>query len=578
MNYYSRCFSVLPLLFLSANLLPGQFTNVLTSRNNTWRDGLNSTETILNQAAIKKNSFGKVCSTAPGAIDGQIFAQPLVVTGTITGYNHVVYVETMADTLYLIDGDSPDCAVIKQISLLQPQEEAVQCADVGSGMCSAFKSTIGILGTPVIDIATNTIYLVTWTKSTAGTCPISNAHSCFVHRLHAMDITTGAEKYNGPFTFPSVTIGISKFTSFNHLQRPGLLLLPNIESNRDSAVYVAFSSMVGSGELAKSIPNGWLFSVDAYDLSAAERMVAWTTTPSGEGGGIWMSGAGLAAGVDKKGGNQHIYVSTGDGTFDAEIGGANYGDSFVELTTNLTVAGYFTPYRQYCDDIADLDLGSGGVMLIANGAGSSTLDFALANGKDGNLYVLDRSDPGGYAGPAGNICLTPAGLDWNHETVAASTKLFYSTPAYWHGNVYSVANNSPLQKYTIGKNCAPGPLCQIAKANSSFNFGYGPAPVVSSNGNTRGTAIVWSLNGTGPSTATAVLRAFDAEHVAASNTLPELWNSKQCPARDRPGNASKFAVPTVANGRVFVGTRDPTDTAKSRGQLDIFGAVTTACK
>ncbi len=488
----------------------------------------------------------------------------------------MVYVATAQDSVYFIDGDSQDCAVIKQIPLLPQSEQPVVCTKVGSQTCGSFNSTIGIIGTPVIDTTTRTIYLVTWSESTAGNCTTTNAHSCFVHRLHALDIATGAEKNNGPVVIPSVTMGQSKFSSFNHIQRPGLLLLPNIESNSDSAVYVGFSAINGGGIKGESIPNGWLFRFDANDLSTPVR--AWTTTPNGEGGGIWMSGDGLAAGLDRAGGKRHIYLSTGDGTFDAESGGSDYGDSFVELTTNLVVDGYFAPYRQYCDDINDVDLGSGGVMLIPPGIGSDTVDFALSNGKDGNLYVMDRASPGGYAGPTGSICPTPAGPDLNYQTIAASTNPFYSTAAYWRGYIYSVANKSPLKKYAIGKACNPGPICKTPKATTSYDFGYGPAPVVSANGTTPGTAIVWSLFGFGPSTEPAMLHAMDAEHATPSNTIPELWNSTQCPNRDRPGNAIKFATPTVANGRVFIGTLDPTDPTNTRGQLDVYGPITTPCQ
>jgi len=578
--HFLQWFSILPLMLLSTGLLHGQSTNVLTWRNDNRRDGRNSTETTLTQATVTSSNFGKICSTAPGAIDGQIFAQPLVVTGSIPGYNHVVYVETQNDTVYFIDGDSANCAVIKQISLLQSQEEPVQCHDVGGKDCFTVNPIIGILGTPVIDTSTNTMYVESWTESTAGKCATNKTRSCFSHHLHALDITSGAEKYHGPVTIPSVTIGESTFFPIKEIQRAGLLLLPRVEANGHSAVYVAFSSMDGSGVLGKSIPNGWVFSFDAKNLSAAP--VAWTTTPDGEGGGIWMSGAGLAAGVDKSGGNTYIYVATGDGTFDAENGGSDYGDSFVKLTTSLTVSDYFTPYNQYCDDINDVDLASGGVMLIPNGTASNTIDFALANGKDGNIYVMDRANPGGYQGPNLNTCPT-SGTNLNYETFSASDKRFYSTGAFWNNHLYSVANGSPLRTYKISPSCDPAPICETPSGSSSIKFGYGPVPVISSHDNTTGTAIVWAINGNGwpgpkPTLlpAPAVLYAFDAEHITA-HTLPELWDSTQCPARDGAGNATKFAVPTVANGRVFMGTMDPTDPTNTRGELDVYGVTSNPC-
>lgn len=299
-----------------------------------------------------------------------------------------------------------------------------------------------------------------------------------------------------------------------------------------------------------------------------------------------MSGTGLAAGIDQAGGHQYIYLATGDGTFDAESGGSDYGDSFVKLTTGLSVSSYFTPYSQYCDDIGDRDLGSGGVMLIPNGAGSSVLYFALANGKDGTIYVMDRASPGGYAGPAGTLCPAAAGADLNQQSVAATTHQFYSTGAFWNQKLYAVANNAPLQKYKIsGAACNPGPVCQTAIASSTASFGYGPAPVISSDGDKTGTAIVWVINAHGwPSYSNpdappmpAVLYALDAEHVSPPATIPVLWNSAQCPGRDAAGNATKFATPTVANSRVFIGTMDPTDASNTRGELDIYGANSNPC-
>jgi len=582
---FSRWHYFLPLMVLSATLLPAQSTNVVTWHNNNLRDGLNSTETSLTQANVSKKTFGKICSTAPGAIDGQIFAEPLVVAGGIKGYSQVVYVATMNDTVYFIDGGSTDCAVIQSFSLLQPHEQAVACTDVGDKTCGTFDPMIGIVGTPVINYGTNTMYLVTWTESTAGKCSITKGPACFFHRLHALDISTGAEKFNGPVTIPTVTIGNSKFTSFNHIQRPGLLFLENMPGNENNAVYVAFSSMDGGGTVGKSVPNGWVFSFNSVDLAAPP--LAWTTTPTGEGGGVWMSGAGLAAGIDfGPEEDTYIYVSTGDGTFDAEDGGSNYGDSFVKLTTSLTVSSYFTPYRQYCDDIGDGDLGSGGVMLIPNMVGSSRMVFAIANGKDGNLYVMDRTNPGGYAGPAGNICPKPAGPNLNLETLPASTQEFYSTGAYWSQNLYSMANSSPLQRYGISTTaCTPGPVCKLPAASSVTKFRYGSVPVISSNDDQTGTAIVWAINGNGwPNgnakvvPVTAVLYAYDAEHITVPNTIPLLWDSSQCPTRDRAGNATKFAVPTVANGRVFMGTMDPSDDTNTMGRLDVYGPTSGACK
>jgi|SRR5579872_928378 len=581
-NHYLHLPIVL-LTILASNVLQAQ-TTVTTWHNNNWRDGENSTETILNQANVKlnknsSNQFGKVCSTATGAIDGQLYAQPLVTGATITGYTHVVYLVTQNDTVYAIDGDSagPNCTVIAKQSLLGVNQGPAKCGDIGGKQCGTIAPIVGILGTPVIDTTTNTIYLVSEIESTASGCTTNPPPSCFSHWLHALDLNLTAltEKYNGPVQIAgSYTSGGSTvmFDSSTHIQRPGLLLLPNVESNGHSAVYIAFSMMDG----APLGPNGFVFGYDAQNLTAVPKIYATTVTSSGRAG-IWQSGAGLAAAIDKTGGSTYLYFNTGDGAFD---GVANFGDSFVKLTTSLTLSGSFTPYTQACMLQTDEDFGSGGVMLIPNGIGSTTADFAVSSGKDGNIYVMDRSNPGGYNGTP-----TCTGTNNNFETFQASTGKFYSTAAFWDQNLYAVANGSALNKYKIAPapTCSPAPICTTPSATTGVTFGYGIVPSTSSNGDTNGTAILWIVNGNGwvpgkGSFAKAVIYGFDAQNPTGSGWTA-LWNSNECPTRDKPGYSSKFSVPTIANGRVFVGTIDPNgEPSYQNGELDIYGLLTnTTC-
>ena len=198
--------------------------------------------------------------------------------------------------------------------------------------------------------------------------------------------------------------------------------------------------------------------------------------------------------------------------------------------------------------------------------------------------MTNRASLGGYAGPSGEVCPKPTGPDLNLETFQASTDKFYSTAAFWNSSLYSIANRSPLRKYQIGAACSPGPICQTPSASSKASLGYGSVPVISSNGDTTGTAVVWAIYGNGWPNATtkvqpapAMLYAYDAEHVTSPAVLPVLWNSGQCPKRDGAGNATKFAVPTVANGRVFMGAMDPSDATNTKGRLDVYGATTKAC-
>ena len=560
------------LIILSAVLLPAQ-TNVLTWHNDNSRDGLNSTETVLNQSNVNPTHFGKVCSAV---FDGQLYAQPLVV---VQGGKNIVYVVTMNDSIYSVDGTS--CKQISRVSLLQAGERPPLCQDVGGSKCSNIKPIVGIVGTPVIDTSTNTIYLVSESESTVGGCATQLTPSCFTHRLHALDLTSFAEKFGGPIVVAASFQGAT-FTSRNHIQRAGLLLLPGNPPSGQNTLYVAFTAMDGTGIPGKSVPHGWLFGFNASDLTSAP--LVWSSTPAGEGGGMWMAGAGLAAGLDAPGGSTYIYVATGDGDFTANTGGSDYGDSFVKLTPNLTVApnGYFTPFSQACLNPEDMDFGSGGVMLFPD---KGSTFYAVAQGKDGYLYVQDRANPGGYTPPTNNTC--PAtGSNANQEYFLGRTgHPYFTTAAYWNSRLFYAPMFAPVIRYRVSLAsppvCTPSPICQNQTTATTARFQYGTNLSISSSGNTTGTAILWAVKGNGWPSAdtpnTAVLYAFDAEHTASSHAIPELWDSNRCPERDQPGYGSHFAVPTVANGLVYLGTMDPTDPANVRGELDVFGPTMKAC-
>jgi hypothetical protein len=556
-------------------------TNVLTWHNDNWRDGLNSTETILNQSNVNSTQFGKVCAAV---VDGQIFGQPLVVSAN--GLN-TVYVATQNDSVYAINGSN--CAVINSVSLLLATEEAAQCADVGGRNCHTVAPIIGILGTPVIDPVTNTIYLVSEHELTTGTCQATTKrkpNSCFFHRLHALDLTTLAEKFNGPVeiasTFQTVTFG-----SFNHIQRPGLLLLNGVMPNGDNGLYIGFSEMDGAGNPGVSIPSGWVLGYDAQNLTATPYN--WDSTPDGEGGGVWASGAGLAAGYDSPGGNLYLYVETGDGDFTANTGGLDYGDSFVKLTPNLAVNSYFTPFSQNCLNPEDMDFGSSGVMLIPD---SGATNFAVAPSKQGVIYGINRTALGGYSPPTNSTC--PAtGTNPSVEYFEGSSHHYYTTAASWNSEIYFIPMFQPMSKYQLNlsgnKNkmkgetpsgCILSPICTASVVKSTINFQYGTNLSISASGTTTGTAIVWVSSGNGwPTNALApgILYAMDAEHVV-SKVIPELWDSTMCPTRDQRGNATKFVLPTIANGSVYVSAMDPTDTTSTRGQLEVFGLTSAPCQ
>jgi hypothetical protein len=559
------------LLLFALPVLVAQ-VNVLTWHNDNWRDGLNSGETILNQSNVNATQFGKLCSAI---VDGQLFGQPLVVS--LAGLN-TVYVATQNDSVYSINAAT--CSIINSVSLLESGEEPVQCGDVGSRDCRAVSPIVGILGTPVIDPSTNTIYLVSQSELTTGSCVETTKRkpsSCFLHRVHALDLTTLAEKFNGPVVVAGSYQNLV-FRSFNHIQRTGLLWLSGAMPNGDNAIYFGFSEMDGSGTPGLSVPQGWVFGYDAQNLTATPY--AWSSTPDGEGGGVWGSGTGLAAGYDSPVGSQYIYLVTGDGDFTVNTGGSDYGDSFVKLTTALIPAAYFTPFSQGCWNAEDLDFGSAGVMLIPD---SGTEYFAVAPSKSGAMYGINRAIPGGYTAPTNSTC--PAtGTNPGVESLQGSPHHFYTTAASWNSQIYVIPMYEPMSRYFLNNAntpsaCIASPVCTGNVIRTAVAFQYGTNLALSSSGTTTGTAVAWAVKGNGwPLNALGpyVLYAFDAEH-SVSNTIPQLWNNTMCPNRDAGGNATKFVVPTIANGNVYVGSMDPTDSTNTRGRLDVFGLTDVPC-
>src|SRR5438309_3355044 len=455
----------------------------------------------------------------------------------------------MNDSVYAFDADASPCVQYWQKSFLGTGVTNVPAADTGE--TSNINTIVGITGTPVIDPATGTLYVVAKTKETTG----CSAPPCYFQRLHALDLATGSEKFGGPAdissaitvpgsgdtgdsTCPGATAGSVPFCPLRENQRPGLLLL-------NGTVYVAWAS---HGD--KQPYHGWVIGYDAADLTQAP--VLFNTTPDGGLGGIWMSGTGPAA--DAEG---NIYVITGNGTFDTAAPRTNYGDSFLRLSPagGLAVADFFTPANQSDLNEGDFDVGSGGAIVLPDSAGSAAHPHLLIGGdKQGVLYVIDRDNMTGFnlggdqilqtvpitAGPACIIC----GI--------------FSAPAFWEGKLYVVAIGDVLKQYTV----ANGSLSLLPARQAGDVFGFpGATPAISSNGATNG--IVWvvntSNNGTGNSAGNgpAILFAYDA------TDLSKLYSSPTSGA-GAAGNAVKFVVPTVANGKVYVGTQT---------ELSVFGLL-----
>jgi len=516
---------VLPLLaaFFLACSAYGQVA-VLTQHTDNYRTGQNVNETILTPANVNKTHFGKLFSQT---VDGYVYAQPLYVPNvTIAGKgtHNVVYVATEHDSLYAFDADNktgPNASPLWQVSFINPAAgiNVVTSSDVN---CSDLVPEIGITGTPAIDLATKTMYLVTKTKE----------NGTFVHKIHAIDITSGAEKTGSPVVvqaqFNGNADGSKKvvFEPHREAQRAGLLV-------QNGLVYIAWASHCDIGPY-----HGWLL---AYDEQTLQQKGVWNATPNGGLGGFWQAGAGLSA--DSR---NLLYIASGNGSFDKDQQGKDYGDSVIKFGFNtagkLVAKDYFTPHDQQFLQDSDVDLGSGGVLLLPDRPGKKPLLVQV--GKEGTIYLTNRNNLGKFN--ANND-------DQIIQNLPGAVGGMWGMPAFWNNNVYfgGVGDNIKMFRFDP----AAGLLSTTPVSNTTVFFNYpGTTPSISANGTTNG--IVWALETDGNP---EVLRAFDATNLAT-----ELYNSTQNAARDNPGNAVKFVVPTVANGKVYV---------PAQRQLSVFGLL-----
>jgi hypothetical protein len=527
------------LVLLQSCLATAQ-VSVVTQRYDSARDGVNSSETTLTPANVNTSTFGKLF-TVP--TDGKVFAQPLYmpnVTIPGSGTHNVLLIATQHDSVYAYDADGLQIQPFWTVNLATSScPGGWTCTSVPA---SANANTtdvlpeVGITSTPVIDPSTDTMYVV------AKTQEVSGGTTNFVYRLHALDITTGAERPNSPVVIQGQVPGSGSpnsggylvFSPRYSLQRPGLVLVNN-------DVYIAFGSW-GDDD----IWHGWLFG---YDDASLAQVAAFSSTPNGGEGesGIWMHGNGLVADT-----NGYVYFSTGNGGFD---GITNYGDSFLKLATpGLNVADYFTPFNQSILDAGDLDVASGGLMLLPDNAGTTQHPHILLGcGKNGAIYVMDRDNMGQFNSSNDNQIIQEllnviGGTKVNNNS-SIYVENCYSSPVYWQGNVYWGGINDTLKMFSF----ANGLMSTSPVSHSSAVYEFpGASPVLSSNGSTQG--IIWTIenNGTLGSDATgttAILHAYDA-----TNLSTELYNTSQV-SSDAPGAPVKFTMPVVANGKVYVGTQ-----------------------
>jgi hypothetical protein len=544
----------------AASLLGAQAhaqVQVLTHHNDNRRSGANLQETQLTVASVKQR-FGRLWTLFA---DGQIVAQPLYVSGLNVagrGTFNAVIVATMHNTIYVYDADKRPTQPQSADALLwaqwlgEPKRE-----NFGFDSWNTNFPEYGVLGTPVIDAARNTLYVVSWHEANGGE-----------FRLHAIDLAK--PPFPGPGfpppdyrdKMPPVVVGASipragggelRLDPTQQKQRAALLL-------DRGTLYVAFAS----NRETDATMHGW---VVAYDAATLAQKAVWNATPSGSNGGIWQAGSGLAADAD---GN--VYVMTGNGTFDADGGGRNFGDSFVKLRLEngqLAVKDWFTPCNQnvlkrVCApglEACDLDLGAAGPMLAPGPAGSTRV---IGGGKDGNVFVLDAGNLGHYAKPADDKnlnCPNPnavqmlLGRGFGPGVIGNihGSHVFWSGPGRQRVFVWGENDTLRAYDYANGKLVLP-PQRSLYKA---FPGMPGGMLSVSANGTTPGTGIVWvllPLNGDANTErgVRAQLLAFDARNVRL-----DLWRSEPLDASFGPnsiGLFAKFVPPTVANGKVFVAT------------------------
>jgi hypothetical protein len=535
---------------------------VPTGRMDNQRTGQNIYETVLTPANVNSKQFGSIFSYP---IDYQALAQPLYVPNVnipTLGMHNVVYVATMADSVYAFDADNAAANPnpLWSVNFTDPangvtlasiynytstNQVSLPCASGGKGTTGFYQE--GIPGTPVIDTVGGTLYVVAKTLE----------NGTVVHRLHALDITSGAEKFGGPVVISASSSYLSPltgktynttFNSLHEMNRPGLLLL-------DGVVYIAFGSNSCNDDA-----TGWILSYNATTLG---KIAAFNTSPQHGLASVWQTGNGIAA--DE---NNNIFFETGESCgscYDVKTGGATFSNSVLELDPNsLTVTDFFTPYDVQFLNQNDEDLSATGVLILPDQLGASTPHELVAGGKEGFAYLLNRDSMGAFEDGAGcdlssqnpacdnvlqEFSITcPAGpspYSCANDQPSQRKDVWFSSPAYWNNTVYVTPDGAPVLAYPIlpsGLLGTPVPSCSKLPCTpaTAQNYVGAHSPSVSANGNANG--VLWLISGNS-------LDAFDAV------SMQLLYSSSQVQARDTLPPPAHFATQTVANGKVYVATQ-----------------------
>ncbi len=487
-------------------------TDVLTHHNDLARTGQMLAETTLTPSNVNSSSFGKVAFLSA---DGKVDGQPLSVTSlSIGGTTHnVVYVVTEHNSVYAYDADN--YALLWQVSLNGANETPSD-----NRGCTDITPEIGITSTPVIDRNRGTngaLYAVAMTKDASG-----GIH----HRLHALDLASGAELFGGPreisATYPgsggNSVNGVLKFDPSLHTERVALTLV-------NGNIFMGWTAHCMAGAY-----TGWIMS---YSADTLQQTGVVNVAPNGHQGSVWMAGSGMASD------GTSIYVVDGNGTFGTTLDGngfpvdSDFGNSFMKLSASpLKVTDYFAPLDVVQLANADGDFGSGGAMLLPDQktADGTVKHLAVAAGKDNKIYVVDRDAMGKFSPTSNNIWQVLTG------TLAGG---IWGSPAYFNGTVYYGALNDNIKALPVTNAL----LATVAASKSPTTFAYpGAVPAISANGTSN--AILWAAeNGT-----TGALHAYDATSLGR-----ELYNSNQAGTRDQWGAGNKFITPMISRGKVYVG-------------------------
>lgn len=514
---------------------------VLTYHYDNTRQGANTNETLLTPANVSTNTFGKLFSYS---VDGYVYAEPLIMTNvTIPGQgtHDVVFVTTEHGTVYAFDANdnaSANGGLLWKTNLgiahLSALPELGNRYNGGGCNCMTdIQPEIGVTGTPVIDPTTGTLYVNMFTRETTASA------TNYIHRIHAIDVTTGNERPYSPVVVAGSVPGrgtdsvggVMTFNAKQANQRPALCLA-------GGKLYVAYAGYADTDPY-----HGWLFGFNAADLTLAANFI-FNTTPNASTsvfgshaaeGGIWMGGGGIC--VDS---GNNLFFETGNGSFSANTNGGDYSDTFMKLSTTngLAVADYFTPFDQAALANADTDLGSCGPILLPDSVGSATHPHLLVGmGKSGKVYLMDRDQM-----TAGNVHYQ-AGNDGQIVQSFGAVGGTWSPPSYWNGLIYCQPSGGAMKSFAI----ANGAINTTATATAPVSVGaYNGNGVISANGTSDG--IMWVINGNSGNTASAgTLYALNATNISQL-----LWSSGQSGARDSMGPGIKMTTPTVAGGKVYV--------------------------